>query len=113
MNSEIKPTDIEVRNGEQVLEINWSDGHQSIYPLFGLRKNCPCVSCRGGHGEMGHFDRSLFFVEPTQKYVVEDIKQIGNHAIRISWNDGHNTGMYQWDTLRELCPCADCYPEQH
>ncbi|MFV1884997.1 MAG: gamma-butyrobetaine hydroxylase-like domain-containing protein [Balneola sp.] len=35
------PNGIEVSNREQVLEISWSDGHKSVYPLFGLRKNCP------------------------------------------------------------------------
>lgn len=112
METDIKPTDIEVSNSDQVLTINWADGHTSEYPLFGLRKNCPCVTCRGGHGNMNQFDRSLFLVEPTQRYEVESIKQIGNHAIQIIWNDGHNTGMYQWETLRELCPCKECYPAQ-
>ena len=112
MTTDISPTDIEVRNSEQELEIKWSDGHTSKYTLFGLRKNCPCVTCRGGHGKMDSFDRSLFFVEPNQRYTVENIKQIGNHAIQITWSDGHNTGMYQWETLRKLCPCKECYPEQ-
>ncbi len=112
MQTEIKPTNIEVRNSDQILEIKWADDHVSKYPLFGLRKNCPCVTCQGGHGNMNQFDRSLFFVEPNMRYKVEDIKQIGNHAIQITWNDGHNTGMYQWETLRELCPCEECYPEQ-
>jgi DUF971 family protein len=108
----VKPASIEVRNSDEELEIQWNDGHLSIYPLFGLRKNCPCAGCRGGHSRMGHYDRSLFFVNPNLHYEVEDIKQIGNHAIQITWNDGHNTGMYQWETLRNLCPCEKCYPEQ-
>ncbi|HKK46864.1 MAG TPA: DUF971 domain-containing protein [Balneolaceae bacterium] len=112
MENEIKPTGIEVSNSAQILEIDWSDGHHSEYPLFGLRKNCPCVVCRGGHGQMNTFDRSLFFVEPTQHFEIEDIQQIGNHAIKIFWSDGHSNGMYQWDTLRAMCPCEECYPEQ-
>jgi DUF971 family protein len=112
MSTALQPKNIEVRNSDQELEINWGDGHQSVYALFGLRKNCPCVSCRGGHGQMDSFDRSLFFVEPNRHYEVENIKQVGNHAIKITWSDGHDTGMYQWETLRELCPCEECYPEQ-
>jgi DUF971 family protein len=107
-----QPINIEVRNSDEELEIEWGDGHQSVYPLFGLRKNCPCATCRGGHGRMNRLNRSLFFVEPTHYYEVRDVKQIGNHAIQITWSDGHNTGMYQWETLRELCPCEQCYPEQ-
>ncbi len=112
MSKSHQPIEIEVRNEEQELFIRWSDGHTSVYPLFGLRKNCPCVTCRGGHAHMNSFDRSLFFVDPPYGYTIEDIKQIGNHAIRIYWSDGHSSGMYQWERLRMLCPCQECYPEQ-
>lgn len=61
---------------------------------------------------MDSFDRSLFFVEPNRHFEIENVNQIGNHAIQITWDDGHNTGMYQWETLRELCPCEECYAEQ-
>lgn len=103
---------MDVSNSKQKLEIKWSDGHRSIYTLFGLRKNCPCVECRGGHHNMNSFNRSLFFVDPRQYFEIEDIKQVGNHAVRLHWSDGHSNGMYQWETLRELCPCEECYPEQ-
>jgi DUF971 family protein len=61
---------------------------------------------------MNTFDRGLFFVDPPQEFKIEDIRQIGNHAIKIFWNDGHSNGMYQWRTLRDMCPCSECYPEQ-
>lgn len=112
MTKDISPVSIEVSNSDQIFEIEWADGHHSEYSLFGLRKNCPCVSCRGGHGKMNTYDMELFFVEPTQRYEIEDIKQVGNHAIKIFWNDGHSSGMYQWETLRKLCPCEECYPPE-
>lgn len=97
-----KPVTIEVSNREQILELSWSDGQKSVYPLFGLRKNCPCVMCRGGHSEMGKYDMNLFFVEPTRAYEITDIETVGNHALKISWNDGHSTGMYRWSLLRAM-----------
>lgn len=112
MNQVNRPKEIEVRNSEQELEIEWSDGHRSLYPLYGLRMNCPCVACRGGHGEMGNYNMSYFFVEPPRHVEIKNIKQIGNHAIRIFWDDGHSDGMYQWETLRNLCPCTECHPEE-
>ena len=112
MDLKTQPKSIEVSNSEQKLSIKWADGHQSVYPLFGLRKNCPCVMCQGGHSKMGRYDLSLFFIEPTMHYEVVEAKQVGNHALKITWNDGHNTGMYQWGTLRRLCPCEECYPKQ-
>lgn len=106
------PSEVEVRNGEGDLYIQWKDGHESVYPLFGLRKNCPCVECRGGHSKMGSFDKSMFKVKPTEHFEIENAKPVGNHALRLYWSDGHNTGMYQWETLRKLCPCEDCYDKE-
>jgi len=104
MENSVQPTGIEVSNKEQVLEIEWSDGVKSVYPLFGLRKNCPCVMCRGGHAHMNEFEPKMFFVENPAKIDIKDIQQVGNHAIQITWADGHNSGMYRWETLRFLDP---------
>ncbi len=101
---EIYPTGIEVSNGDQQLEISWSDNQKSIYPLRGLRLNCPCVICRGGHANMGDFDPSAFFEEDPEHIHIRNINTIGNHAIQIVWSDGHDSGMYRWETLRFLDP---------
>ena len=113
MDNKNQPKGVEVRNSDNEMEIKWADGHLSVFPLYGLRKNCPCVKCRGGHGEMGNYDMSYFFVDPPRNVEVENIRQVGNHAIRIYWSDGHSDGMYQWETLRNLCPCEQCHPELH
>src|SRR5690554_6433371 len=97
-------TGIEVSNSEQILEVEWPDGVKSVYPLYGLRKNCPCVMCRGGHANMGDFIPSAFFEEEPPRIEIRDIKQVGNHAIQITWGDGHNSGMFRWETLRWLDP---------
>jgi DUF971 family protein len=104
MNESIFPTGIEVSNNDQVLEIEWSDGLKSSYPLFGLRQNCPCVMCRGGHAHMSEFNPEAFFEKHPSKIDIKDIQQVGNHAIQITWADGHNSGMYRWETLRMLDP---------
>jgi DUF971 family protein len=33
---------------------------------------------------------------------------VGNYAVRIHWSDGHNSGIYSWEHLRKICPCAEC-----
>jgi len=33
---------------------------------------------------------------------------VGRYAIRLLWADGHSTGIYSFDHLRDICPCADC-----
>ena len=46
------PGKIVINNEEEYLQITWSDGKIFQYPLYGLRRNCPCVMCRGGHDKM-------------------------------------------------------------
>lgn len=102
MDKRVQPTSIDVSNSDQVLSITWADGHTSTFSLFGLRKNCPCVECRGGHDKMGRFEPELFLVEPTRTYKVVNAKTVGNHALKISWDDGHDSGMYRWNLLRQM-----------
>lgn len=102
MEKRFQPVSIDVSNSDQTLTIEWADGHTSGFSLFGLRKNCPCVECRGGHSQMGRFEPQLFLVEPTRIFKVVSAEQIGNHALKITWNDGHNAGMYRWDLLRHM-----------
>jgi DUF971 family protein len=33
---------------------------------------------------------------------------VGRYALQIFWNDGHSSGIYAFDYLRRLCPCAEC-----
>lgn len=97
-----KPKSIDVSNSDQTLTVSWADGHSSTFSLFGLRKNCPCVECRGGHEQMGRFEPELFLVTPTREYKVNNAETVGKHALKISWNDGHNAGMYRWKLLRQM-----------
>jgi DUF971 family protein len=96
------PLKIVINNEDQYLEIIWSDGPVYTYPLYGLRKNCPCVMCRGGHDKMQLFEPEAFNLTPKVGISIHKADQIGNHALQIHWSDGHNSGMYRWQTLREI-----------
>ena len=102
MDKKFTPVSIDIGNSEQLLTITWADGHTSRLSLFGLRKNCPCVSCRGGHELMGRYEPQLFLVEPTRTYKIVNAEAVGNHALKISWDDGHNAGMYRWELIRHM-----------
>jgi DUF971 family protein len=39
---------------------------------------------------------------------IESIKPVGNYAISFAFSDGHGTGIYRFDFLREICPCDLC-----
>ncbi|TVQ71050.1 MAG: DUF971 domain-containing protein [Balneolaceae bacterium] len=87
------------------LQILWADGHLSRFPMEGLRKACPCVFCQGGHENMGKpVDPSIFLERTEHDRLITRISQVGNYAIQIHWNDGHQTGIYRFERLRGMCP---------
>ncbi len=87
------------------LQISWADGHHSRFPMGGLRKACPCVFCQGGHENMGKpVDPSIFLERSEQDRMITRITPVGNYAIQIQWNDGHQTGIYRFERLRGMCP---------
>jgi len=96
---------ITVDSEEQTLTILWADDHLSIYSLEGLRRSCPCVECAGGHDKMGQpADPVVFRLPATRRWKIVDLQEVGNYAMQIFWDDGHNTGLYRWEYLRDLCP---------
>lgn len=100
-----KPRKVTVENDKQYLSIHWADGHHSVYSFEGLRGNCPCVFCRGGHDKMGQpFELALYMQKPQRPRKIAKIDQVGHYAIQIQWDDGHNSGIYKWEQLRTSCP---------
>ena len=91
------------------IKIDWKDGHHSEYKSQYLRDECPCASCTGAHGtepRRPETPNPLQMYKPKLK--MEQVEPVGKYAIRIVWNDGHSTGIYSWDHLRRICPCAEC-----
>ena len=101
--------DISVNTAEQTMTIIWADEHLTEFPLEGLRLACPCVECAGGHEQMGKpFNPALFNIPAAQIWQINDLQEVGNYALQIFWGDGHNTGIYKWESLRDICPCEQC-----
>lgn len=94
------PVAIRLDLAENRLEIDWSDGHQSRFDAAYLRWTCPCARCRGhAPGE----------VEPPTWAAVKDVtvshaEAVGTYALRFTFSDGHDTGIYAFDWLRQQCP---------
>ncbi|MEX0681529.1 MAG: DUF971 domain-containing protein [Balneolales bacterium] len=105
MESRYQPSKIIVNSELQELQIEWSDGHHSRYPMEGLRRACPCVFCQGGHENMGKSVDPKIFLEPTPRTrSIKNIQQVGTYAIQLFWDDGHQTGIYRFEKLRDMCP---------
>jgi len=101
-----RPASITLNKTRQQLEIAWTDGLQSHYPLSQLREACPCVECRGGHANMGmqHAPDDILRLVPRRSYAITALAPVGNYALQPTWDDGHHTGIYTWEYLRQLSP---------
>jgi DUF971 family protein len=94
------------------ITIDWKDGHHSPYALKYLRDHCPCAACTGAHGTepVKPSSSPLQLYTPTLKIL--EVQPVGNYAIGIKWSDGHSSGIYSYDHLRSICPCAECAVKQ-
>jgi DUF971 family protein len=89
------------------LVIEWDDGHEGIHSLRKLRDECPCAGCRGETVLLKTYQPERQSETPAG-YELAAIEQVGHYAIKISWKDGHSTGIYDWEYLRSLCECEEC-----
>ncbi len=104
-----RPEQVTADRNQRLLIINWDDGHESRYPFAGLRAVCPCVECRGGHQNMGQpSDPALVRDTPPSDITLDGLEAVGAYALQIQWGDGHSTGIYSWEMLRNICPCELC-----
>ena len=99
-------------------QIEWKDGHVSWYPYTYLRQMCPCAECatirhkgRDVHSLFSpQGDGDITLIEVSDDIQPLDIQLVGRYALQFSWNDGHDTGIYPFEVLRETCPCPECAP---
>jgi len=81
------------------LLIVWDDGSESVLELRELRKRCPCATCLAEHDKQSKMYIPLF---AENQVTVKSIIQVGNYAVQITWNDGHNTGIYEYNFLKRF-----------
>lgn len=100
----MKTTLTEVRRmpQERRLRLTFSDGHSAEYGYDYLRGWCPCAMCQG------HSGLTIRYLPAAGPVTAESIQPVGNYAISFAWSDGHATGIYRFDFLREICPCPSC-----
>lgn len=101
------PSRIKVAGGNDTLVVEWSDGHVSAYPYPYLRHHCPCAACSQKPAE-GASEASPFPMFGARTIRPDRAELVGRYALQVFWNDGHSSGIYSFEHLRELCPCAQC-----
>ncbi len=89
---------------EHRVQILWKDGHESVYTSFALRTGCRCALCVDEiSGNQRLREESI-----SKGVHPRSIDPVGRYAISFRWSDGHSTGIYTFEHLRELCPCPIC-----
>ncbi len=106
---------IHVSSGAGV-DVIWADGHDSHYDFAFLRDECPCATCaeeREKKSALQSASGTQFAPLPMYKPKAgaKAATAVGNYAIQITFSDGHATGIYSYDHLRTICPCAECAAE--
>jgi DUF971 family protein len=90
------PTEIRLRRAEKCLEVDFDDGGHFSLPAEYLRVESPSAEVQG-HGPN---ERKII---PGRRHVgIMSVDPVGNYAIRIVFDDLHDTGIYSWDYLRTL-----------
>ncbi len=87
------------------VEVEWSDGHVSIYESKYLRINCSCAECVEEWTNRKLLDPASV---PMDLHP-EDYLMVGKYAVQFLWSDLHDTGIYPFELLRKLCRCQECY----
>jgi DUF971 family protein len=92
------------KSADEGIRIVWADGHDSYYSARYLRQSCPCAMCRDEMTGRRVLDPET--VAADTKALRAEL--VGRYALTLSFSDGHGTGIFSFELLRELCPCKDC-----
>ena len=84
------------------LAIVWEDGREDYIPLEKLRRACPCAMCKGERDILGNVHRGPERPLTPRSFQALAQRRVGGYALQIDWADGHNDGIYSWETLREI-----------
>ena len=94
----IEPREI-MQEGDAGLRITWGDGRECRFHAPQLRRACPCAQCVNEWTGQ----RVLQPEAVPETLSISDISIVGRYALSFRWSDGHETGIYSFRYLRELC----------
>lgn len=91
------PTALRLRKGSRVLELDYADGRQFSLSWEFLRVHSPSAEVRG------HYPSQAVLQSGKKDVAITEVRPVGHYAIQIIFDDGHDSGLYSWDYLLELC----------
>lgn len=103
MSERPKPTDIVLHRQSHALEIAFDDGARFELPCELLRVYSPSAEVRGHWGQYAKLQVD------KQDVNITEIRPVGAYAVKIFFDDGHNSGLYDWGFLYDLGRKKDLY----
>ncbi len=94
------PTELRYQKDARILVLAYDNERFELSAEF-LRVHSPSAEVQGHGGEGGTLPRN------KENVAITGIAPVGNYAVKISFSDGHDTGLYSWDWLQELCRNRD------
>ncbi len=91
-----KPTEVRLHQVSRVLELAFDDGRRFRLPYEFLRVYSPSAEVRG------HGPGQETLQTGKRDVAIRDVEAVGHYAIRPTFSDGHDSGIYSWDYLYEL-----------
>lgn len=87
---------------DHALVFRWADGHLSTFPPRYLRASCRCAQCVHEWTGAPLLDAAGIAEDLRPRRVVP----VGRYGVQVEWSDGHASGIYGFEFLREICPCC-------
>ena len=90
------PVEIKLRTRSRVLEVAYEDGARYLLPFEYLRVYSPSAEVKG------HGPGQEVLVTGKQNVGIKAVEPVGQYAVKLVYDDGHDSGLYSWNYLREL-----------
>jgi len=94
--SVLAPTEIRVHTRARILDLAYADGRCYSLPAEYLRVHSPSAEVQG------HGVEPPVLVTGKENVGISSVEPVGHYAVRLMFDDGHNTGLYTWKYLYEL-----------
>ncbi|MGB1879319.1 MAG: gamma-butyrobetaine hydroxylase-like domain-containing protein [Gammaproteobacteria bacterium] len=107
MSTDSVPTDLRLHRKSRVLEITFADGQTYELSCEFLRVFSPSAEVRG------HSPEQAVLQLGKEQVNINTIEPVGNYAIKLAFDDGHDTGLYSWDYLHDLCQRRDLHWQRY
>jgi len=101
--NEFQATEIKLRTRSRVLEVAFDDGARYLLPFEYLRVYSPSAEVKG------HGPGQEVLVLGKEHVGINAVEPVGQYAVKLVYDDGHDSGLYSWKYLREL---GETYPQK-